>query len=123
MCTGRTRSSEAIAAAAWLGIQLSERSRCDRVTSMHSNWSTFMTTYKVGYFIGSLSSTSLNRKLATALIELAPDNLSFTEISFKELPLYSPDYDAEYPQVAKAFKNALKAVDAVLFVTPEYNRS
>jgi chromate reductase len=82
-----------------------------------------MTTYKVGYFIGSLSSTSINRKLATALIELAPDNLSFTEISFKELPLYSPDYDAEYPQVAKAFKNAIKAVDAVLFVTPEYNRS
>lgn len=82
-----------------------------------------MTTYKVGYLIGSLSSVSINRKLATALIKLAPSNLSFTEISFKDLPLYSPDYDANYPPVARAFKDAIKAVDAVLFVTPEYNRS
>jgi chromate reductase len=82
-----------------------------------------MITYKVGYLIGSLSSSSINRKLANALIKLAPPNLSFTEISFKDLPLYSADYDANYPPVARAFKDAIKAVDAVLFVTPEYNRS
>jgi chromate reductase len=45
------------------------------------------------------------------------------EISFNELPLYSYDYDADFPPVARAFKEAIAAVDAVLFVTPEYNRS
>lgn len=79
--------------------------------------------YKVGYFIGSLARESINRKLAGALIRLAPENLAFTEISFGELPLYSYDYDADYPPVARAFKDAIAAVDAVLFVTPEYNRS
>ena len=45
------------------------------------------------------------------------------EIPYKDLPLYSHDYDANYPPVATAFKSAIAAVDAVLFVTPEYNRS
>ncbi|MDT3706377.1 MAG: NADPH-dependent FMN reductase [Thiobacillus sp.] len=79
--------------------------------------------YQVGYFIGSLARESINRKLAQALIRLAPENLVFTEIPFKDLPLYSYDYDADYPPVARAFKDAIKAVDALLFVTPEYNRS
>lgn len=82
-----------------------------------------MPQYQVGYLIGSLSSTSINRRLSTALIRLAPPQLAFTEIGFRELPLYSPDYDADYPPVARAFKQALAKVDAVLFVTPEYNRS
>ena len=42
---------------------------------------------------------------------------------FKDLPLYNYDYDANFPPVATAFKDAIAAVDAVLFVTPEYNRS
>ena len=79
--------------------------------------------YTVGYLIGSLSSTSINRKLANALIKLAPEDLSFTEIRFGELPLYTPDYDKDFPQVARTFKDAIADVDAVLFVTPEYNRS
>ena len=82
-----------------------------------------MTTHQVGYFVGSLSSTSINRKLAQALIKLAPAHLSFTEISFRDLPAYSPDYDADYPPVARAFKDAIAKSDAILFVTPEYNRS
>jgi chromate reductase len=82
-----------------------------------------MTTHKVGYLIGSLANGSINRKLAKALTRLAPPELEMTEISFKDLPLYSYDYDADYPPVAKAFKDALASVDAVLFVTPEYNRS
>ena len=45
------------------------------------------------------------------------------EIPFGDLPLYSYDYDADYPPVARALKDAIAAVDAVLFVTPEYNRS
>jgi chromate reductase len=79
--------------------------------------------YKVGYLIGSLARESINRKLAGALIRLAPENLSFTEISFADLPLYSYDYDADFPPTARAFKDALQTVDALLFVTPEYNRS
>jgi len=82
-----------------------------------------MASFKVGYFVGSLAKASINRLLATALVRLAPAELQMTEIPFKDLPLYSYDYDADYPPVAVAFKNAIAAVDAVLFVTPEYNRS
>ena len=82
-----------------------------------------MTTHKVGYLIGSLAKESINRKLAKALMRLAPPELELWEISFKELPLYSYDYDADYPPAGKAFKAAIAGVDAVLFVTPEYNRS
>ncbi len=82
-----------------------------------------MTKYKVGYLIGSLAKASINRQLATALVRLAPPELELTEIPFKDLPLYSYDYDADYPPVARAFKEAIADVDAVLFVTPEYNRS
>ncbi|MFA7614252.1 MAG: NADPH-dependent FMN reductase [Candidatus Caldatribacteriota bacterium] len=82
-----------------------------------------MEKYKVGYFVGSLSKDSINRKLATALKQLAPKELELTEISYKDLPLYNYDYDSDYPQVAKDFKEAIKKVDAILFVTPEYNRS
>jgi chromate reductase, NAD(P)H dehydrogenase (quinone) len=82
-----------------------------------------MTTYTVGYFIGSLSSASLNRRLSRALVRLAPPGLEMTEIPFKDLPLYSPDYETDYPAVAQALKNAIASADAVLFVTPEYNRS
>lgn len=79
--------------------------------------------YKVGYFVGSLSSTSINRVLSRALIRLAPKDLEFTEIPIDNLPLYSPDFDTDYPPPAVALKEAIAAVDAVLFVTPEYNRS
>jgi chromate reductase len=82
-----------------------------------------MTHHKVGYFVGSLATKSLNRTLARALVKLAPSGLQMTEIPFKDLPLYSYDFDANYPAVATEFKNAISAVDAVLFVTPEYNRS
>lgn len=82
-----------------------------------------MTTYRVGYLIGSLATQSINRKLAKALIRLAPEGMAFSEIPYRDLPLYSYDYDADYPQVARDFKAAIKASDAILFVTPEYNRS
>ena len=82
-----------------------------------------MTTHKVGYFVGSLAKNSINRKLAKALVRLAPPELDMTEIRFADLPLYSYDYDPNYPPVARAFKEAIAAVDGVLFVTPEYNRS
>ncbi|GAA3346813.1 NADPH-dependent FMN reductase [Amorphoplanes nipponensis] len=82
-----------------------------------------MVSYRVGYFVGSLSSTSINRTLSRALIRLAPTDLTLTEIRIDNLPLYSPDFDADYPPEARALKDAIAASDAVLFVTPEYNRS
>ncbi len=82
-----------------------------------------MTHYTVGYLIGSLATNSINRRLSKALIRLAPPELEFTEIPIRDLPLYSSDYDTDYPPEGRALKDAIAAVDAVLFVTPEYNRS
>ena len=82
-----------------------------------------MRTYRVGYIVGSLSSTSINRVLARALVRLAPPDLELVEIPIRDLPLYSPDYDDDYPPAGTALKDALAQVEAVLFVTPEYNRS
>src|SRR6187401_649092 len=82
-----------------------------------------MSNYTVGYFVGSLSTSSINRLLAKALVRLAPRELELREIPLKDLPLYNRDHDDAYPPVATAFKDAIAAVDAVLFVTPEYNRS
>jgi len=82
-----------------------------------------MTTYTVGYFVGSLSKSSINRKLANALVRLAPGDLVMKEIRFDNLPLYNYDFDSDFPQPAREFKEAIAGVDAVLFVTPEYNRS
>ncbi|MDD5702905.1 MAG: NAD(P)H-dependent oxidoreductase [Dehalococcoidales bacterium] len=82
-----------------------------------------MSKFKVGYFVGSLAAASINRLLSIALIRLAPPELTLIEISFKDLPLYSYDYDSDYPPAARTFKQAIKEADAVLFITPEYNRS
>jgi chromate reductase, NAD(P)H dehydrogenase (quinone) len=82
-----------------------------------------MSTLTVGYFVGSLARASINRKLANALVRLAPAELGMREIPIGDLPLYSYDHDADYPPPARALKEAIAAVDAVLFVTPEYNRS
>ena len=82
-----------------------------------------MSTFTVGYFVGSLAKASINRKLAKALVRVAPPELTLTEIPIRDLPLYSYDYDKNYPPEGKALKDAIAAVDAVLFVTPEYNRS
>src|SRR5690242_17886287 len=76
-----------------------------------------MPSYKVGYFIGSLSSTSINRELSKALIRLAPDDLDFHEIPIRDLPLYSQDYDANYPREAMALKDAIHQSQAILFIT------
>jgi chromate reductase len=92
----------------------------DQIPKIFGAW---MATYNIGVFIGSLANESINRKLAKALMRLAPPEMEFTEISYKDLPLYSYDYDHDFPEASREFKKALENVDAVLFVTPEYNRS
>jgi chromate reductase, NAD(P)H dehydrogenase (quinone) len=82
-----------------------------------------VTTFTVGYFVGSLARASINRKLSVALTRLAPPSLQLREIPIGDLPLYSYDYDENYPPAGRALKDAIASVDAVLFVTPEYNRS
>ncbi|WP_035913846.1 NADPH-dependent FMN reductase [Knoellia sinensis] len=78
---------------------------------------------KVGYIVGSLSKDSINRILSTCLIAVAPDGLEFTEIPIGDLPLYNRDLDNDYPASATALKDAIASSDALLFITPEYNRS
>lgn len=79
--------------------------------------------YKVGVFVGSLATGSINRKLARALVKLAPAELELQEIPIGDLPLYSYDFDADYPPAGRDFKAAVESMDALMFVTPEYNRS
>ncbi len=79
--------------------------------------------YEIGYFVGSLAKGSINRTLSKALIRLAPDDLTFTEIPIKDLPLYNYDFDDDYPPEARALKEAVERSDGILFISPEYNRS
>ena len=78
---------------------------------------------KVGIIVGSLRKGSFNRLAARALIGLAPEHLKFELIEIGQLPLYNQDEDADPPATWTAFRDQVRAQDAVLFVTPEYNRS
>ncbi|SMF99015.1 NADPH-dependent FMN reductase [Burkholderia singularis] len=80
-------------------------------------------TYRIAVIVGSLRRESSNRALAKAVMSLAPADLSFESVEIGELPLYSQDYDADFPEVAKRFKQSIEAAQGLLFVTPEYNRS
>jgi chromate reductase len=79
--------------------------------------------YRIGYLIGSLSRTSINRTLTEALIALAPSQLEFFEVPIGELPLFNRDLEAALPDAARAFKDAVASADGLLIVSPEYNRS
>ncbi|KVU46215.1 NADPH-dependent FMN reductase [Burkholderia ubonensis] len=79
--------------------------------------------HRIAVIVGSLRRGSWNRALARAVVSLAPGDLAFEFVEIGELPLYSQDYDADFPEVAKRFKQAIEAADGLLFVTPEYNRS
>ena len=81
------------------------------------------TTRNVAVFVGSLRKDSLNRKMANALIAMAPAPLKLTIHEIGQLPLFNQDFEADLPASVADFKQRLAAADAVLFVTPEYNRS
>jgi chromate reductase len=80
-------------------------------------------TSKIAVLVGSLRKESFNRKVAHALIDLAPSSLSFEIVEIGQLPLYNQDLDEAPPAEWTAFREKVKAFDGVLFVTPEYNRS
>ncbi len=83
-----------------------------------------MPDYTVGLIVGSVSEPSLNRRFADALIELGPAaDLEFRDIPIGGLPFYGTQYEKDFPAEGWAFKRAIEAADALLIVTPEYNRS
>ena len=77
----------------------------------------------VAVFVGSLRKESFNRKMAKALAALAPESLHLEIVEIGQLPLYNEDDDGNPPAAWTAFRRRVKSADAVLFVTPEYNRS
>jgi len=77
----------------------------------------------VGYIVGSLRKAAYTRMLSRALIDIAPASFNLTEIGIGELPLYNQDLETDTPPPAwTTFRNQLKSSDAILFITPEYNR-
>ncbi|MEO8057019.1 MAG: NAD(P)H-dependent oxidoreductase [Burkholderiales bacterium] len=78
--------------------------------------------HRVGIIIGSLRKQSLNRKMAHALTSLAPSNLALEIVEIAELPHCNADDEANPPPAVVNFKKTIESLDAVLFVTPEYNR-
>ena len=79
--------------------------------------------YNVAVLVGSLRKDSLNRKMAQALIAMPPDTLKLSIVEIGDLPLFNQDHEAEPTAAVTAFKQSITAADALLFVTPEYNRS
>jgi len=84
-----------------------------------------MSTKDVAVLVGSLRKDSFNRKVANALATLAPSSLKLEIIEIGQLPHYNQDDDVpgKVPPAWEAFRERLKRAEAVLFVTPEYNRS
>lgn len=78
---------------------------------------------KVAVLIGSLRKESFNKRLAKAVEKLAGDQLSFDMVRIDDLPLYNQDLDNNYPETWTRLKKGIEAADAILVITPEYNRS
>src|SRR4051794_36661879 len=79
--------------------------------------------YDVAVLVGSLRQDSINRKVANALAEVAPTELKLSIVEIGQLPIYNQDVDENPPAEWTAFRDRIRAADAVLFVTPEHNRS
>lgn len=80
-------------------------------------------TYQIALVVGSLRADSFNKKLAHALTKLAPADFSFNMVRIDDLPLYNQDHDAHQAESVLRLKKEVSQADALLFVTPEYNRS
>ena len=82
-----------------------------------------MKKYKIAVLVGSLRKESFNRKTANALVDLAPESLSFDFLEIGNLPLFNQDLEDTPPKEWEDFRKQIKAADGLLFLTPEYNRS
>jgi chromate reductase, NAD(P)H dehydrogenase (quinone) len=79
--------------------------------------------YTVAVIVGSLRRDSINRKLAKALAKLGQSKFRFNFVEIGDLPIYDEDLWQDPPASVLRMKNEIESADAVLFVTPEYNRS
>jgi chromate reductase len=82
-----------------------------------------MKNYKIAVLVGSLRRESFNRKLADAIVKLAPPEFSFKQTQIGDLPLYNQDDDTNQSEPVKRLKREINAAQGLLFVTAEYNRS
>lgn len=82
-----------------------------------------MSHYQIAVVVGSLRKDSFNRKLASAIVKLAPSEFSFKQLEIGDLPLYNQDDDAQQADSVKRLKAEISSAQGLLFVTPEYNRS
>jgi chromate reductase len=82
-----------------------------------------MAQYDIAVIVGSLRKDSFNRRLANALVKLAPKEFSFSQPQIGDLPLYNQDDDATQPAATLRLKSEIAAAKGLIFVTPEYNRS
>jgi len=81
-----------------------------------------MTKFKVAVIVGSLRKDSINLKLGKALAKLGEEKFEAKFLNIGDLPLFNQDLEADFPASATKLKNEILASDAVLFITPEYNR-
>ena len=77
---------------------------------------------KVAVLVGSLRQKSVTRKVARALTRLAPSGLGFSFVEIGDLPHYNEDLESDPPGAYTRFRSAIAGSDALLFVTPEFNR-
>lgn len=82
-----------------------------------------MSPYQIAVVVGSLRQDSFNRKLASAVVKLAPPEFSFKQLQISDLPLYNQDDDTNPAEAVKRLKGEITAAQGLLFVTAEYNRS
>ena len=80
---------------------------------------------KIGILAGSLRKESFSKKIGKAIIPMAPEGFEFIIVSLADLPMYNQDFDDDnqVPEAYTIFRNEMKALDGVIFITPEYNRS
>lgn len=84
---------------------------------------TVMSSYRIAVVVGSLRRDSYNRRLANAVVSLAPSEFSFEPLEIADLPLYNQDDDERPAEPVRRLKAAIAASQGLMFVTAEYNRS
>jgi len=82
-----------------------------------------MAKHKILTLVGGISKGSINQRLFRAIKKIAPSELEFSDFDISTLPFFSQDIEGNSPEAVKKFKSQVESADAILFITPEYNRS